>query len=82
MVAPTTALALVPVVNPAMAAMSDSGGYQDIITALTGSISVSTVSAVLVAGIGASIGLVFFWWAARKVTQIVFSAFRSGKSRP
>lgn len=63
-------------------AFTSSGDYQDIITALTGSISVSTVSGVLVAGIGASIALVFFWWAARKVTQVIFSAFRSGKMRP
>lgn len=54
--------------------------YQAIITALQGSISVSTVSSVLVAAITASIALVFFWWAARKVTQVIFSAFRSGKT--
>lgn len=65
---------------PLMLFLSSSGDYSDIISALTGSISVSTVSAVLVAGITASIALVFFWWAARKVTQVIFSAFRSGKT--
>lgn len=72
-------VAMVPV-NPSMFAMTDTGGYQDIVSALTGSISVSTVSTVLVAAITASIALVFFWWAARKVTQVIFSAFRSGKT--
>lgn len=72
---------IVPYVKPSMVlALTSSGDYQDIISALTGSISVSTVSGVLVAGIGASIALVFFWWAARKVTQVIFSAFRSGKT--
>lgn len=72
---------IVPYVQPSMVlALTSSGDYQDIISALTGSISVSTVSGVLVAGIGASIALVFFWWAARKVTQVIFSAFRSGKT--
>lgn len=58
---------------------SGGGGYSDILGALTGAISVSTISSVLVAAITASIGIVFFWWAARKVTQVLFSAFRSGK---
>lgn len=65
---------------PALLFWSANGDYTDIISALQASISVSTVSAVLVAGITASIALVFFWWAARKVTQVIFSAFRSGKT--
>ena len=54
--------------------------WDSILTALTSAISVSTISSVLVSAITASIAIVFFWWAARKVTQVLFSAFRSGKT--
>lgn len=59
--------------------LAEVNDWDAIVTAITGSISVSTVSTVLVSAITAAIGLVFFWWAARKVTQVIFSAFRSGK---
>lgn len=53
--------------------------WSGILGVLTGAISASTISSVIV-GVGtAAIAIVFFWWAARKVTQVIFSAFRSGK---
>lgn len=55
-----------------------SNSWDAIVTAITGSISVSTVSSVLVSAIGAAIALVFFWWAARKVTGVIMGAFRGG----
>lgn len=58
--------------------LEGSNSWDAIITAITGSISVSTVSSVLVSAIGAAIALVFFWWAARKVAGVIMGAFRGG----
>lgn len=55
--------------------------YSGVLSALTGAISTNTIMGVVVAGVTASIGIVFAWWAARKVTQILFSSFRNGKTR-
>lgn len=55
--------------------------YSGVLGALTGAISTNTIMGVVVAGVTASIGIVFAWWAARKVTQILFSSFRNGKTR-
>ena len=64
---------------PGLLLLAEGNDWDAIVTAITGSVSVSTISTVIVSAITASIGLVFFWWAARKVTQVIFSAFRSGK---
>lgn len=55
--------------------------FQGILTAIEAQISVSTVVGVLTAGATAAIGLVFMWWGARKLAQVIMSAFRSGKIR-
>lgn len=68
-----TALYLAPILL-----LEDPNAWDAIVTAITGSVSVSTVSAVLVSAIGAAIALVFFWWAARKVTGVIMGAFRGG----
>lgn len=67
-----TALYLAPIL------LMEGDAWDAIITAITGSVSVSTVSGVLVSAIGAAIALVFFWWAARKVTGVIMGAFRGG----
>lgn len=46
---------------------------------VTNTISIGNVVTVLVAVIGICIGLVFFWWAIRKVIRMVMSAFKKGK---
>lgn len=51
----------------------------DVLTAITGQISVTTVIAVVAGAIGASIGLVFMWWGVRKLIRVIMNAFRSGK---
>lgn len=51
----------------------------DVLTAITGQISVSTVIAVVAGAIGAAIGLVFMWWGVRKLIRVIMNAFRSGK---
>lgn len=59
--------------------LAEGNNYDGIISAISSVISVSTISQVLVTVTTTAIALVFFWWAARKVTQVIFSAFRSGK---
>ena len=51
----------------------------DVLTAITGQISVTTVIAVVAGAIGASIGLVFMWWGVRKLIRVLMAAFRKGK---
>lgn len=51
----------------------------DVLTAITGQISVTTVIAVVAGAIGAAIGLVFMWWGVRKLIRVIMSAFRKGK---
>lgn len=57
-----------------------STAFQSILDACTAQISVSTVVEVLAVGVGASIGLVFMWWGARKLIAILMKAFRKGKA--
>lgn len=54
--------------------------FQGVLTAMQGQVSVSTVVSVLTAGATAAIGLVFMWWGVRKLTQMLFSAFRKGRA--
>lgn len=51
----------------------------DVLTAITGQISVTTVIGVVAGAIGAAIGLVFMWWGVRKLIRVLMSAFRKGK---
>ena len=50
-----------------------------VITAITTEITVENVLAVLTTVIGVAIVFVAFWWGARKVTQVIMSAFRKGR---
>lgn len=58
----------------------DPSTYADVLTAMTGQISVTTIVGVLAAAIGASIGFVFLWWGVRKLMSTFFSGFRKGKA--
>lgn len=53
---------------------------QPIIDKVTNQVSVANVAAVLAAFMGICIGLVFFWWALRKVLKMIMGAFRRGKA--
>lgn len=53
--------------------------WKDVLTALTGQISVTTVVGVIASVVGAGIGLVFMWWGVRKLVRSLMAAFRSGK---
>lgn len=57
-------------------------GFTDVkpvVDALTAQISVNTIISVVAAVVGVTIGIVFMWWAVRKATRAIFSAFRGGK---
>lgn len=62
-----------------MLLLMDGNSWDGIMGVLTSAISASTISSVIVSVGTAAVAIVFFWWAARKVTQVIFSAFRSGK---
>lgn len=67
---------------PTFAAEITSVSYTDfesIITALQNQISVSTIVNILATLAGVCVGLVFLWWAVRKVVSALMSAFRNGK---
>lgn len=50
-----------------------------LMTSLTSQITVTTVMSVIAAVVAAGIGLVFMWWAARKLGRGLMSAFRKGR---
>lgn len=56
-----------------------SSAFTEVITALQAQISVSTIVEVLAYAATAVVAMVFLWWGVRKVTQMVMSAFRSGR---
>ena len=56
-----------------------SSAFADVITALQAQISVTTIVEVLAYAATAVVAMVFLWWGVRKVTQMVMSAFRSGR---
>lgn len=73
--------AIVPVV-PASMLLNDAvtvSDFQSVLTAMEAQISVSTVVTVVAAGATAAVGLVFMWWGVRKLTRMLFGAFRKGK---
>lgn len=50
-----------------------------VLSALQKQISVASVVEIIAYVIGAGIGLVFMWWAARKLIRTFMGAFRSGR---
>lgn len=56
-----------------------SSAFTEVITALQAQISVATIVEVLAYAATAVVAMVFLWWGVRKVTQMVMSAFRSGR---
>ena len=55
--------------------------YQTVVTEISNTLSSSNVATVLTYAIGVCIGLVFFWWAVRKVGGMLMRAFKRGKLR-
>ena len=72
---------LIPLVDPAPAAVVTASDWASVITAMTSQISVSTVVGVLATLVTAGIGLVFLWWGVRKAVGSLMGSFRSGRIR-
>lgn len=67
---------------PAFAEGNEAGTeYQTVVTAVSNTLSSANLTSVLTYAVGIAIGLVFLWWAVRKVTGILKRAFMRGKLR-
>lgn len=56
-----------------------SADFTNVLTALQGQISVTTIVEVLAVTAGACVGLAFMWWGVRKLVRALMSAFKKGK---
>lgn len=65
--------------TPSAPAAVSSTDIASVLTALQKQISVASVVEIIAYVIGAGIGLVFMWWAARKLIKTFMGAFRSGR---
>lgn len=65
--------------SPLAPAAVSSTDIASVLTALQKQISVASVVEIIAYVIGAGIGLVFMWWAARKLIKTFMGAFRSGR---
>lgn len=65
--------------EPASGSAVSSSDIASVLTALQAQISVASVVEIIAYVIGAGIGLVFMWWAARKLIRTFMGAFRSGR---
>lgn len=65
--------------TPSAPAAVSSTDIASVLTALQKQISVASVVEIIAYVIGAGIGLVFMWWAARKLIRTFMGAFRSGR---
>lgn len=65
--------------TPTTPAAVSSSDIASVLTALQKQISVASVVEIIAYVIGAGIGLVFMWWAARKLIKTFMGAFRSGR---
>lgn len=65
--------------SPSASAAVSSTDIASVLTALQKQISVASVVEIIAYVIGAGIGLVFMWWAARKLIRTFMGAFRSGR---
>lgn len=74
-----TGLLMLSIMSPLLA--KEGTSWDALMNVLSTAISSSTISGVLVSVGTVAIAIVFFWWAVRKVSQVIFSAFRSGKFR-
>lgn len=65
--------------------LSDAGttigwdSISSIMSALTDQISVTSIVGVVAGALGASVGIAFLWWVARKGVSALMGAFRKGK---
>ena len=81
-------VAFVPALSMSMAWATSSGADEtavssadiaSVLEALQAQISVASVIEIVAYVLAAGIGLVFMWWAARKLIKTFMGAFRSGR---
>lgn len=65
--------------TPTPPAAVSSSDIASVLSALQKQISVASVVEIIAYVLAAGIGLVFMWWAARKLIRTVMGAFRSGR---
>lgn len=46
---------------------------------ITGTLNITNIVAIIVAGIGAVIGIFLAWWGVRKLVKMLMGAFKKGK---
>lgn len=64
-----------------MPLLDNTPSYQTVVSEVTNQLSEANLTSVLVYAVGAAIGFVFLWWAARKSMGIIKRAFMRGKLR-
>ena len=80
----SAAVATVFTAVPALASTSspgivDADDFTSVTTAVTNQVSVSTIVGVIASIAATCIGIVFLWWAIRKVVRMIMSAFQKGR---
>lgn len=54
---------------------------QEVFTGITSSVSVGDIASIIGIALAVCVGLVLFYFGARKVSRMVVTAFKSGKLR-
>lgn len=72
----TTLPALASTTTPSIV---DADDFGSVTTAITNQVSVTSIVGVIASIAAVCIGLVFLWWAIRKVVRMIMSAFKKGR---
>lgn len=77
-------VALAALLMPSMAFAAEEtvtySTFSDVVSAITGQVSVTNILGIIAGVVAAAIVLVFMWWGVRKIIQVIFSAFRKGRA--
>lgn len=79
MAASLSAVSCLPVLASEGSSVVTYGDFSSIIDTIKAQVSVSTIVGVIGSVTAVCIGLVFFWWAFRKVVRMIMKAFRGGR---
>lgn len=61
-------------------AVTPDAAARQVFSTLSGTMNLTTILSVIGVALLAVVGLVAGWWAIRKVTRMIFSAFKKGKA--
>lgn len=59
--------------------LSQTVDFSDITDALTGAFNAGQIASLIGLGLASGLGLAVLWWGARKLTNIIVTAFKTGK---